>query len=122
MSNSRANWYCSIHDLFDCYLCYGDPRLRYQDELGEYKDPYVELLRKHVEAQREINHLLHWKKEVLKIESEFNSQELGHMLGGKIGESSRAVIMREVPKLLQRCKDLEKEILELRATVRNLGY
>ena len=66
------------------------------------------------QLQAKVADLEGWKKSTLEVEAEFNAQELGHMLGGQWGESSRAVIMREVPRLLQRCKDLREENIQLR--------
>jgi uncharacterized protein (UPF0335 family) len=42
---------------------------------------------------------------------------LATMLGGRIGESSRQIIQREVPKLLERIEQLEKELGNVRGGV-----
>jgi hypothetical protein len=42
------------------------------------------------------------------VEREWDANALSTMLGGKPGESQRVVIMREVPRLLERIKRLEE--------------
>jgi hypothetical protein len=44
----------------------------------------------------------------LKIESEWDAHSVAVMLAGKVGESTRVVIAREVPRLVERVKRLEE--------------
>lgn len=48
-----------------------------------------------------------WKESAMAVEREWDPNQLAAMLGGKPGESQRAVIQREVPVLVQRVKRLE---------------
>jgi hypothetical protein len=41
------------------------------------------------------------------VEREWDANAISTMLGGQLGESQRVVIMREVPRLLERIKRLE---------------
>ena len=54
-----------------------------------------------------VKHLQAWKDSWLKIESEWDAHSVAVMLGGKVGESTRVVIAREVPRLVERVKRLE---------------
>jgi hypothetical protein len=56
----------------------------------------------------EVERLQAWKDSWLDIESKWNAVAIAVMLGGKNGESTRAVIAREVPKLVERVKRLEE--------------
>jgi hypothetical protein len=42
------------------------------------------------------------------VEREWDANAISTMLGGQLGESQRVVIMREVPRLLERIKRLEE--------------
>jgi hypothetical protein len=55
-----------------------------------------------------VERLQAWKDSWLKIESEWDAHSVAVMLGGKVGESTRAVIAREVPRLVERVKRLEE--------------
>jgi len=60
------------------------------------------------ELQDQIERLEDWKESALAVEREWNANAIATMLGGKLGESQREVIQREVPKLLERIKLLEE--------------
>ena len=55
-----------------------------------------------------IKRLEDWKQSQLEVEREWNANAIATMLGGKLGESQRKVIQREVPLLLDRIKRLEE--------------
>ena len=55
-----------------------------------------------------LHELASWKDQQLQVEAEWNPNELAGLLGAGLGESQRAVIQREVPKLVERVKRLEK--------------
>ena len=55
----------------------------------------------------DIKRLEDWKQSALEIEREWDANAVAAMLKGKLGESHRKVIQREVPKLLARIKRLE---------------
>ena len=58
-------------------------------------------------ANDRIKQLEYWKESALEIEREWDANAIATMLGGKLGESQRKVIQREVPLLLERIKRLE---------------
>ena len=60
------------------------------------------------ELQDQIERLEDWKQSALAVEREWNANAIATMLGGKLGESKREVIQREVPKLLDHIKRLEE--------------
>lgn len=60
------------------------------------------------ELEDQIGRLEDWKQSALAVEREWNANAIATMLGGKLGESQREVIQREVPKLLERVKRLEE--------------
>jgi hypothetical protein len=72
-----------------------------------------------------VKQLQAWKDSWLKIESEWDAHSVAVMLGGKVGESTRVVIAREVPMLVERVKRLEeagsKLACELRGHCHDLG-
>ena len=49
-----------------------------------------------------------WKESAIAVERELDPNQLAAMLGGQPGESQRAVIQREVPRLVERVKRLEE--------------
>jgi hypothetical protein len=57
-----------------------------------------------------IKRLEEWKQSALEVEREWDANAVATMLGGKLGESHRKVIQREVPKLLTRIKRLEEAL------------
>lgn len=59
-------------------------------------------------ANAKIEQLEEWKQSALSIEREWDVNSITTMLGGKLGESHRKVIQREVPKLLVRIKWLQE--------------
>ena len=59
-------------------------------------------------ANAKIEQLEDWKQSALSVEREWDANSITTMLGGKLGESHRKVIQREVPKLLVRIKRLEE--------------
>jgi hypothetical protein len=72
-------------------------------------------LREDCEKQKQrIKRLDEWKQSALEVEREWDANAVATMLGGKPGESHRKVIQREVPKLLNRIKLLEREVELLR--------
>ena len=58
-------------------------------------------------ANERIKMLEDWKESALAVEREWDANAVATMIGGKLGESHRKVIQREVPKLLTRIKRLE---------------
>lgn len=58
---------------------------------------------------RERDELRAWKESAMAVEREWDPNAIATALGGWPGESQRAVIAREVPKLLARVKRLEEE-------------
>jgi len=61
-------------------------------------------------AHERIKRLDKWKQSALEIEREWDANAIATMLGGRLGESHRKVIQREVPKLLIRIKRLEEAL------------
>ena len=59
------------------------------------------------ELKVQIERLDKWKQSALEIEREWDANAIATMLGGRLGESHRKVIQREVPRLLDRIKRLE---------------
>jgi Lon protease-like protein len=57
--------------------------------------------------QDRIKRLEDWKDSAMAVEREWDANAISTMLGGQLGESQRVVIMREVPRLLERIKRLE---------------
>jgi Lon protease-like protein len=57
--------------------------------------------------QDRIKRLEEWKDSAMAVEREWDANAISTMLGGQLGESQRVVIMREVPRLLERIKRLE---------------
>ena len=60
------------------------------------------------ESKEHIKRLEDWKQSALSVEREWDANLITTMLGGKLGESHRKVIQREVPKLLVRIKWLQE--------------
>jgi len=58
--------------------------------------------------QDRIKRLEDWKDSAMAVEREWDANAISTMLGGQLGESQRVVIMREVPRLLERIKQLEE--------------
>jgi hypothetical protein len=58
--------------------------------------------------QDRIKRLEDWKDSAMAVEREWDANAISTMLGGQLGESQRVVIMREVPRLLERIKRLEE--------------
>ena len=69
------------------------------------------------ELKVQIERLDKWKQSALEIEREWDANAIATMLGGRLGESHRKVIQREVPRLLERIKRLEEagDVLAQRA-------
>jgi len=65
------------------------------------------------ELKVQIERLDKWKQSALEIEREWDANAIATMLGGRLGESHRKVIQREVPRLLDRIKRLEEYIHNL---------
>lgn len=55
-----------------------------------------------------------WKASQLKVESEWNSQEVGRLLKVPLGHSIRAAIQPAIEKLQRRVAELEGQVGELR--------
>lgn len=51
-----------------------------------------------------------WKESSLAVEREWDAQAIAESLGATLGQSCRQVVATEVPRLLQRVKDLEGEL------------
>ena len=62
------------------------------------------------ELKVQIERLDKWKQSALEIEREWDANAIATMLGGRLGESHRKVIQREVPRLLERIKRLEEAL------------
>jgi Lon protease-like protein len=60
------------------------------------------------EMKERIKRLEEWKDSAMAVEREWDANAISTMLGGQLGESQRVVIMREVPRLLERIKRLEE--------------
>jgi hypothetical protein len=73
--------------------------------------------------QDHIKRLENWKESALEVEREWNANAIATMLGGKLGESQRKVIQREVPLLLDRIKRLEEagDALEYASVISEAG-
>ncbi len=56
----------------------------------------------------EVERLQAWKDSWVDIESKWDASAIAVMLGGKIGESTRTVIAREVPKLVERVREMKR--------------
>lgn len=97
---------CRRHDLYNCYLCHKE-KLDYQEILGEYHDP----------RELEIRELQKWKGEAMRLEMQWDPQELARMLGGTPRKSCRRIIQKEIPKLLQRCNNFQTQLEEIRTTL-----
>ena len=86
-----------------------------------------------VKAQRDqlaerVGELEAWKESAMAVERQWDPNQLATMLGGKIGESQRAVIQWKVPILVQRVKRLEDagdsmedDIVRLKTILADLG-
>jgi hypothetical protein len=59
-------------------------------------------------ANERIKRLEEWKDSAMAVEREWDANAISTMLGGQLGESQRVVIMREVPRILERIKRLEE--------------
>jgi hypothetical protein len=59
-------------------------------------------------AKDRIKRLEEWKDSAMAVEREWDANAISTMLGGQLGESQRVVIMREVPRILERIKRLEE--------------
>jgi hypothetical protein len=55
-----------------------------------------------------LEHLAGWKESALAVEREWDANGIATMLGCKLGESQRACIQREVPRLLDQLRELEQ--------------
>jgi hypothetical protein len=53
--------------------------------------------------------LENWKRQAVLVEKEWDPQALAKMLGGQLGQSCRKIIQKEVPCLIGRVEDLERE-------------
>lgn len=56
----------------------------------------------------EVERLQAWKDAAVEVESKWDAQAIARLLGGALGESTRTVIAREVPRLVERVKRLEE--------------
>ena len=65
-------------------------------------------------ANDRIKRLEEWKESAMAVEREWDANAISTMLGGHLGESQRVVIMREVPRLLERVKRLEEALESIR--------
>ena len=50
---------------------------------------------------------------MLAVEREWDPQAIAYLLGGKLGESCRSIIMREVPNLINKLADAERRVERL---------
>jgi len=77
------------------------------DEIERLRESNFELREGAEELKQRIKQLEDWKQSSLAVEREWDANTVATMLGGKLGESQRKVIQREVPLLLERIKRLE---------------
>ncbi len=58
------------------------------------------------QLETELNEALAWKASALLAEREWDEQYLAKLLGAKLGESTRKVIMKRVPEILAELKEI----------------
>jgi hypothetical protein len=56
----------------------------------------------------EVERLQAWKDAAVEVESKWDAQAIARLLGGTAGESTRTVIAREAPRLVERVKRLDE--------------
>ena len=66
----------------------------------------------------ELQNLRNWKAAAMQIEREWDPNHIAGLLGGQPGESQRVVIMREVPKLVARNRELEQGLMAIQALMK----
>ena len=76
-------------------------------EIERLTKKVVQLYEGAEEQNDRIKRLEEWKESAMAVEREWDANAISTMLGGQLGESQRVVIMREVPRLLERIKRLE---------------
>ena len=87
---------------------------RFMCETTVYEDTKLRLqghfciIKERDQLAERVRELEAWKESAMAVEREWDPNQLATMLGGQPGESQRAVIQREVPKLMERLKRLEK--------------
>lgn len=80
-------------------------------ELNEDKKTCVKAQRDQL-AER-VRELEAWKESAMAVERDWDPNQLAAMLVGQLGEPQRAVIQREVPRLVERVKRLEEAADEM---------
>ncbi len=66
----------------------------------------------------ELKALREWKASAMQVEREWDPNHIASLLGGQPGESQRIVIMREVPKLVARNRELEQGLVVIQALMK----
>lgn len=74
-----------------------------------------------IELAKYCDQLVAWKESALAVEKEWDEQAIAAMLGGKMGESCRAVIAREVPLVIERLAAAQDEVEGLKKVLRQLA-
>lgn len=84
----------------------------YEDSQLRHQGHFCIIAQRDQLAER-VRELEVWKDSAMAVEHEWDPNQLATMLGGQLGESQRAVIQREVPRLVERVKRFEKAGREL---------
>ncbi len=66
----------------------------------------------------ELQYLRDWQASAMQCESQWDPQYIAGILGCKLGEDTRRVIMREVPKLVARNRELEQGLMAIQALMK----
>ena len=64
-------------------------------------------MRQRDQLAERVRELEAWKESAIAVERQWDPNQLAAILGGQLGEPQRAVIQREVPRLVERVKQLE---------------
>ena len=65
--------------------------------------------------------LLRWKAESEQVEQEWDAQAIATMLGARLGQSCRKVVMAEVPKMLQERDELRTVVGAFRSVLNGIA-
>ena len=82
--------------------------IRAQEEAEKLEQEVQALRTDNAALIEKVRELEAWKESAMAVEREWDPNQLAAMLGGKTGQSQRAVIQRNVPVLVQRVKRLEE--------------
>jgi hypothetical protein len=100
-----------LHILAQHGVPVGSPELL--EAKGAVEAEVADLRRTNAELVERVERLQAWKDSVVQLESTWDAQAIAKLLGGPLGESTRTVIAREVPKLVERVKRLEAGLTEI---------